>query len=229
MHYISNWKCISIKRWKVIKKSDKPTIISPKNTFIDDSVKFGKNVIIYEGNRLMGNTYIGDDTVLLPNNFIVDSKIGCNTSIHSSVIENSIIDDNIVVGPFARIRPKSHIKSYSKIGNFCEVKNSNIGKYTKMSHLAYVGDSEIGDNCNIGCGVIFANYNGKTKSGVKVGNNVFIGSNSNLIAPLEIGDGVYICAGTTVVHNCDSDSFIIGRARAVEKKSRAHDYLKGVE
>lgn len=213
----------------MIKKSGKPTIISPKNTFIDSSVGFGKNVIIYEGNRLCGETFIGDDTILLPNNYIVDSKIGCNTSIHSSVIENSIIDDNVVIGPFARIRPNSHIESYSKIGNFCEVKNSKIGQHTKMSHLAYIGDSVVGDNCNIGCGVIFANYNGKTKSGVKVGNNVFIGSNSNLIAPLEIGDGAYICAGTTVVHDCDSDSFVIGRAKAEEKKNRAREYLKGVE
>ncbi len=202
--------------------------VEKKRTFVGKNVKFGKNVVVYEGNHIDGDTYIGDGVVLLPNNYIVDSHIGAHSKVHASVIECSNIESNAVIGPYARIRPESRIGHSAKIGNFCEIKNASIGEKTKISHMSYVGDAQIGKDCNIGCGVVFANYNGKTKARTVVGDNCFVGSNVNLIAPLKVGNCAYICAGTTVVHDVKSGSFVIGRARAEEKENRANDYLKGV-
>ena len=201
-------------------------IISKKTTFIGSTVKIGKNVIIYENNRIEGNTVIGDNTILLPNNYIKDMKIGNNCTIHSSVLENSIVESNVSIGPFARLRPNAHISDSAKIGNFVEIKNATVGKGSKVSHLAYVGDAEIGEDCNIGCGAIFVNYNGRAKNRTKVGNNCFIGSNCNIIAPVKIEDNSYICAGTTVTENVKEDDFVIGRVRQEVKENRAHVYLK---
>ena len=203
-------------------------IINKKNTYIGKNVLFGKNVTVFEGNRIEGDSYIGDNVVLLPNNYIANSHIGANSKIHASVLEEAYVESNAIIGPFARIRPGSRIGHSAKVGNFSEIKNSSIGERTKVNHMASVGDSTVGKDCNIGCGVIFANYNGKTKSRTVVGDKSFVGCNSNLVAPLKVGDGVYICAGTTVVHDTKSGSFVIGRARAEEKENRASDYLKGI-
>lgn len=205
------------------------TIINRKNTYIDKTVRFGNNVVIYEGNRIEGLSYIGDNTILLPNNYIVNSIVGKNSKIHSSVIADSEIRDNVIIGPFARIRPNSLIHNNTKIGNFCEIKNSTIGENTKISHLSYVGDAQIGNDTNIGCGVVFCNYNGISKSETIVGNNCFIGSNVNLIAPLKVDDGAYICAGTTIVKDCKENSLVIGRVRAEEKENRAQKYRRSNE
>ena len=159
---------------------------------------------------------------------ITNSEIGKNVVIEHSYVECSTIGEGTKIGPFAHLRPNCQIGSNCKIGNFCEIKNSTIGDGTKISHHAYVGDAIVGNNCNIGCGVIFANYNGKQKNKIEIGNNVFVGSNCNLIAPLQIESDVYICAGTTVTENLKSDDFVIGRARQVVKQGRAKDYLKSV-
>ncbi len=198
--------------------------LNKKSCFIGKNVKFGKNVTIYENNHIDGQCYIGDGCVLLPGNFISDSQIGKNCTIVSSVIEKSTVFDNVSIGPFARVRPQTKIFNNCKIGNFVEIKNSSIGKNTKISHLAYVGDSEIGDDCNIGCGVIFANYNGKCKNKCKVGRHVFIGSNCNIIAPVNIEDDSFICAGTTVTQDVKKDDFVIGRARQENKPNKAGKY-----
>ena len=198
--------------------------INRKTCFIDKKVRLGKNVTIYENNHIEGDCDIGDNVTLLPNNFIKHSNIGSDSTIHSSVVEESEIGKNVKIGPFARLRPNSKVEDNCKIGNFVEIKNSTIGNGSKVSHLAYVGDSEVGKDCNIGCGVIFVNYNGKMKNKVKVGNHVFIGSNSNLIAPLTIEDNSYICAGTTVTENVSEDDFVIGRARQENKHKRAKKY-----
>lgn len=192
--------------------------------FIGKNVKFGKNVIIHENNHIEGDCYIGDNTILLPNNFIVDCVIGECCSVHSSVLEKSIIGNNVTIGPFARLRPESEIKDGCKVGNFVEIKKSKIGKNTKISHLAYVGDTEMGENCNIGCGVIFANYNGKEKNKCKLGNHVFVGSNCNIIAPVVIEDNSYICAGTTVTEDVKENDFVIGRVKQENKTNRANKY-----
>lgn len=199
--------------------------LNKKSCFVGKNVKLGKNVTIYPNNYIEGNCIIGDNVTLLPSNYILDSTIENDVVIHSSVIEKSTIKSCTSVGPFARLRPNSSIGENCKIGNFVEIKNSTVGDRSKISHLAYVGDSEVGKDCNIGCGVIFANYNGKTKNKITIGNHVFVGSNCNLIAPLTIKDNSYICAGTTVTENVDSEDFVIGRARQINKTGRAKKYF----
>lgn len=198
-----------------------------KSVFIAPTVKIGKNVTIYENNRIDGNSEIKDGAVIMPFCYIVDTVVGENTVVQSSNLEKSVIGNNCSVGPFAHLRPNSTICDNAKIGNFVEIKNAVIGKGSKVSHLAYVGDAEVGENCNIGCGAIFVNYNGKTKNKTIVGNNSFIGSNCNIIAPVVIEEKSYICAGTTITENVKTDDFVIGRVRQQVKENRAHNYLKG--
>ena len=135
--------------------------------------------------------------------------------------------ERVTIGPFAHLRPGAEILAEAKIGNFVEIKNSKVGKKTKVSHLSYVGDASIGDNVNIGCGVVFVNYTGKTKLRSVVKDNSFIGSSVNVIAPVEIGERVYVCAGTTVDKSVSDGDFVIGRSRMTVKKDRAKQYLKG--
>lgn len=196
-----------------------------KSVFIDDEVSIGENVIIYENNRIEGDTIIEDNVTIFPNSFIINSKIGKGTKIYSSMIENSSVGEGCLIGPFAHIRPKSKLGNFVKLGNFCETKNSVIGNYTKISHLAYVGDAEIGEKCNIGCGAIFVNYDGKQKSKTLVKRGTFIGSNVNIVAPVVIGEGAYICAGTTIDKDVSDGSFVIGRVRQEEKLNRAKNYF----
>ena len=201
-----------------------PKFLNKKSCLIGPNVKFGQGVVIYPNNIIQGNTFIGDDCILMEDNHIVECNIGNGCKIHKSVIENSQIHDDVSIGPFARIRPNCVLKQGCKIGNFVEIKNSIIGKKCKISHLAYVGDCEMGENCNVGCGTIFVNYNGKTKSKTVVGDHVFIGSNCNIIAPVEIKSDSFICAGTTVTDQVDKADFVIGRVRQENKKNGAKKY-----
>lgn len=201
-------------------------IIDKRSVFIDKNVVIGNNVTIYENNRIEGNTVIGDNTVILPNCFIKDTIIGENNTINYSQTDSAKIGNGCSIGPFARLRPEAVICDNAKIGNFVEIKKAKIGNGSKINHLAYVGDAEIGKNCNIGCGAIFVNYNGKTKNKTIVKDNCFIGSNCNIIAPVVIDDNSYICAGTTITENTKNDDFVIGRVRQIAKENRAHNYLK---
>ncbi len=200
-------------------------IMDKSSVFIDPRAKIGENVIIYENNRIEGNSEIGDNVTLYPNNFIQDTKIGKGSKVHASVLEGSEVGSCTTIGPFAHLRVGSKIGSHVKIGNFCEIKNAEIGERTKISHLSYVGDAKVGKNCNIGCGVVFVNYNGKIKQTTYVEDGVFIGSNVNIIAPVKVGKGAYICAGTTIADNISAGDFVIGRCRAEVKPGRASDYL----
>ncbi len=205
---------------------NKPKLIGKNTIFIDDSVIFGENVIIYPNNIIWGKSVIGSGTVLMPNNYIVDSLVGKNCVIDHSYIENSIVGNESKIGPFSRLRPHSKIGNGCKNGNFVEIKNSVIGDNTKASHLAYIGDSEIGKNCNIGCGAIFVNYDGVKKQKTVVMDNCFIGSNVNIIAPVKVAKGSYICAGTTLTKDTSDFDFVIGRARETVKPNRANGYHK---
>lgn len=200
--------------------------IDRKTCYIDKSVTFGNNVTIYPNNTIMGDTHIGNDVVIMPNNFINNCKIDDGARIEFSHLEQSTIGKNSQIGPFSRLRPNSVIGENCKIGDFVEVKNSCLSDNTKASHLAYIGDCTIGKNCNIGCGAIFVNYNGRSKNKTIVGNNCFIGSNVNLIAPLVIKDNTYICAGTTLTVDTKEYDFVIGRQRETIKPKRAKKYLK---
>ncbi len=201
-------------------------ILDKKSVFIDTTVKIGNNVTIYENNRIEGDTVIGDNSIIMPNCYIKNCTIGNGTTFNYSQAEDAKVGDNVSVGPFARLRPKAEVCDNAKIGNFVEIKNAVIGKGTKVSHLAYVGDASVGENCNIGCGAIFVNYNGKTKNRTTVGNNCFIGSNCNIIAPVNIESDSYICAGTTITDDVTAGDFVIGRVRQEVKAGRANKYLK---
>jgi len=197
-----------------------------KNIYIDKNSIIEDGVVIFPNVYICGNCEIKKGTKIYPNSVLINSKIGENCEIKCSYIEDSEICDNVKIGPFAHIRPNSKIENNAKIGNFVEIKSSYIGKGTKVSHLAYIGDSEIGQDCNVGCGVIFANFDGKKKYKTTVGNNCFIGSNSNIIAPVIVSDDTYICAGTTITENTNKGDFVIGRNRAMSKSKLAYKYLK---
>ena len=184
------------------------------------------NVVQGNNNHYEGEVTIGENTKIMSNNTIIDSSVGKDCVIKDSYIENSTISNNVEVGPYSHIKANSILHDNVVIGNYVEIKNSIIGNGTKIKHLTYVGDAEIGEKCNIGCGVIFVNYNGKKKSRIKIGDRSFIGSNVNLIAPLNIGNDCYICAGATVTSDLKDGDFVIGRVREEIKPNRAYDYLK---
>lgn len=193
------------------------TLIDPDSTYIEKGVKIGKDTIIYPNTFIEGNTIIGCDCIIRSNSRIVDSRIDDGVIIESSLVENSIVESGTRIGPNAHLRPNSHIGKNVKIGNFVETKNSTIGDNSKAGHLAYIGDAIIGNNVNIGCGVVFVNYNGKVKQISYIGDNVFIGSNSNVIAPVKIQNWAYIAAGSTINQDVEEGALSIARAEQVNK------------
>lgn len=193
------------------------TIIDPDNTYIEAEVKIGRDTIVYPGAILKGNTTIGSDCIIGENTRIENSSIGNGVEIFSSTIEESVVSDCCHIGPYAHLRPNSHLGKNIRIGNFVEVKNSNIGDNSKAAHLAYIGDADVGKNVNIGCGVVFVNYDGLKKHRTIVEDNAFIGSNSNLIAPVKVKKWGYVAAGSTITHEVEESSLAIARARQVNK------------
>ena len=159
------------------------------------------------------------------NSYIENCTICENVEIYNSVVKNSIIKSSAVIGPFSHIRDGSLIEENVRVGNFVEIKNSKVGKNTKVAHMTYIGDAEVGENCNIGAGVVFCNYNGFEKQKIRLGDWVFVGSNSNLVAPLEIGDKAFIAAGTTVTRSIEEEKCVIGRVGQKEFEFN-NPYLK---
>lgn len=195
------------------------TIINPENTYIESGVSIGRDSIIYPGVLLKGETLIGENCIIGENTRIEDSKIGNEVEINSSTIERSSVGDKCCIGPYAHLRPNCHLGNNIKIGNFVEVKNSNLGDNSKASHLAYIGDADVGEDVNIGCGVVFVNYDGHSKYRTTVGDNAFIGSNSNLVAPVDIKEWGYIAAGSTITDEVEANALAIARARQVNKSN----------
>ena len=189
------------------------TLIDPNNTYIGADVVIGKDTIVYPGNVLEGNTVIGERCTLYPNSRINNSTIEDEVEIQSSVILDSKVGSNTTVGPFAYIRPDSVIGNHVRIGDFVEIKKSVIGNNTKVSHLTYVGDAEVGENCNFGCGTVTVNYDGKNKNKTIIGNNSFIGCNTNLISPVKVEDNTYIAAGSTITDDVKSGELAVARAK----------------
>jgi bifunctional UDP-N-acetylglucosamine pyrophosphorylase/glucosamine-1-phosphate N-acetyltransferase len=189
------------------------TMIDPDSTYIDSTVTIGQDVTIYPGVTLEGSTVIEQSAVLYPGSRIADSTIGAGTTVQNSVVLSSTVGDNSTIGPYAYLRPNSRIGNGCRVGDFVEVKNATIKDGAKVSHLSYIGDGEIGEKSNIGCGVVFVNYDGKKKSKTIVGKNAFVGCNANLVAPVTIGDGAYIAAGSTVTKNVEEDALCIARSR----------------
>lgn len=194
------------------------TIIDPNNTYIGLDVEIGSDTIIYPGNVLEGSTVIKGNCTLYPNSRIDNSVIEKGVTIQSSVILDSHVGENTTVGPYAYIRPESKVGNNVRIGDFVEIKKSTIGDGTKVSHLTYIGDAEVGGNCNFGCGTVVVNYDGKEKHKTIIGNHSFIGCNTNLVSPVTVEDNTYIAAGSTITDKVPEGAFAIARARQVVKE-----------
>lgn len=194
------------------------SIIDAAATYIDYDVVIGQDTVVYPGAIIEGNTSIGEDCIIGPNSRIIDSRIGNGVEIQNSVVLESSIDNYSNIGPFAYIRPDSEVGSHVKIGDFVEIKKSKIGNGTKVSHLTYIGDAEVGKGCNFGCGTVFVNYDGTKKHKTIIGDNAFIGCNCNLVAPVEIGNNAYLAAGSTITENVPDGALAIARGNQVNKE-----------
>ena len=184
---------------------------------IEKGAQIGIDTCILPGTIIKGNTKIGKNCVIGPNSVIEDSIIGDNVKLNATQCENCVIKNDANIGPFVHIRPNSVIGEHVHLGNFVEVKNSNIDTGTKVSHLTYVGDSDVGKRVNFGCGTVTVNYSGKAKYRTTIGDDVFIGCNTNLVAPVKVGNGAYTAAGSTITEDVPEDSLGIARARQVNK------------
>lgn len=194
------------------------TIIDTNSTYIESDVEIGNDTIIYPGVMLKGNTKIGSNCVIEMNSAIENSIIGDNTEVKNSTIIDSVVGENTTVGPYAYLRPKSNIGNNVKIGDFVEVKNATIEDNSKASHLSYIGDAHVGKDVNIGCGVVFVNYDGKNKFKSVVKDGAFIGSNSNLVAPVIVEEDGYIATGSTITNDVPKGALAIARERQVVKE-----------
>lgn len=191
------------------------------SAYIDDDVEVGQGTYIGPCVTLEKGTVIGKNCNIMQNTRIAGSKIGDDVIIENSVILDSKVGSSTSVGPFAYIRPGSIIGEGCKVGDFVEVKNSLLGNGTKSAHLTYIGDADLGENINLGCGVVFVNYDGTNKHRSTIGDGVFIGCNSNIVSPIKVGDGAYIAAGTTLTEDVPEDALAIGRSKATVKEGWA--------
>ncbi len=183
------------------------------------------DVVIHPGSVIKGETIIEDEVEIGPNSEIVNCHIGKESKVKHSVATSSYIGERVQIGPFAHIRPDATIGNDVKIGNFVEIKKTKIDNKSKVSHLSYIGgDAEIGSNVNVGCGTITVNYDGKNKFLTRIEDDAFIGCNANLVAPVTIGKGALIAAGSTITNDVPGDALSIGRAQQVNKEEYAKKY-----
>ena len=187
--------------------------IDLKMAYIDEGVRIGRGTTIYPCAVIEGDVTIGENCVIGQKTRIKDSVIGDNTMIQSSVILESRVGSDTTVGPFAYLRPNSNVGSGCKVGDFVEIKNSTLGDGAKASHLTYIGDSDVGERVNLGCGVVFVNYDGSRKYRSVVEDGAFIGCNSNLVSPVHIGRNAYVAAGSTITKDVPEGALYVARAR----------------
>ena len=192
-------------------------MIDPSTVYIEETVEIEADVIIYPNVILEGNCKISAGAVIGANSHLKNTVVGAGAHVRQSVTIDAKIGAKTEVGPYAYLRPNAVIGSECKIGSFVEVKNSNINDDTSVAHLAYIGDADVGREVNIGCGVITANYDGKNKHRTVIGDHVFVGSNANLVAPVKLGDGAFVAAGSTITEDLPSCALGIARARQVQK------------
>ncbi|HYU23383.1 MAG TPA: bifunctional UDP-N-acetylglucosamine diphosphorylase/glucosamine-1-phosphate N-acetyltransferase GlmU [Candidatus Dormibacteraeota bacterium] len=194
------------------------TIQLPETVLIDPDVVAGEDTVIEPGVQLLGKTKIGARCTIRTGSVLTDAILGDEVTVEPHcVVAQSRLDDRVVIGPFARLRPDNHLKADARIGNFVELKKSTIGEGTKAMHLSYLGDAKIGTKSNIGAGTITCNYDGFHKHPTSIGNKVFIGSDATLVAPVRVGDGAYIAAGSTITETVPADGLGIARGRQVNK------------
>ena len=207
------------KRLEILEKHRENGVIIPidDGIIITGDVTIGAGSLILPGTILRGKTTVGKNCEIGPNSHLENAVIGDGCRVISSYIDSSGLEDNVKIGPMSNVRPNCHIARGVKIGDFVELKNSNIGENTSVAHLTYVGDSDVGARCNFGCGVVTVNYDGAKKYRTTVGDDVFIGCNTNLVAPVTLGSGAYSAAGTTVTEDVPEGALVIGRARQAVK------------
>ena len=196
-------------------------ILDPNTVYIDPRVEIGAGTLILPGTILRGKTTIGRDCEIGPNAMIRDCSVGDRTEVNASQCNESAIGSDTHVGPFAYIRPHCTVGDHIKVGDFVELKNSAIGDGTKISHLTYVGDSDVGRKVNFGCGTITTNYDGFQKFRCDIGDGAFIGCNTNLVSPVTVGEGAYIAAGATITKDVPPDALAVARARQENKEGWA--------
>lgn len=214
---LANAEAILRKRINTLHMQNGVTLIHPEATYIDAEVEIGTDTVIHPGAIIRGRTKIGKNAVISSGSEIKDSIIGDEAEIRQSVVTESKVGRGTKVGPFAQLRPQSELGEEVKIGNFVEVKKSKLENASKVSHLSYIGDASIGARANIGCGTITVNYDGKNKYRTEIGQDAFIGCNSNLVAPVSIGDRSFIAAGSTITDQVPEDSLAIARNRQTTK------------
>ena len=197
------------------------SMMNPEVTYLEAGVKIGKDTLLMPNTYLQGKTEIGEGNVIGPNTIIRDSKIGNRCRVLASDVEGAVIEDDVDMGPFARLRKGAHLKSHVHMGNFGEVKDSMLSEGVKMGHFSYIGNATIGANTNIGAGTITANFDGEKKNPTEIGEDVFLGSDTMLIAPIKLGDGARTGAGAIVTKNVPEDTLVVGMpARAIRKVER---------
>jgi bifunctional UDP-N-acetylglucosamine pyrophosphorylase/glucosamine-1-phosphate N-acetyltransferase len=197
------------------------TVVDPANTYIESDVVIGEDTVLLPGCMLLGHTTIGADCIIGPHSEIRDSQVGDKVNIKQSILSEANVGHECAIGPFAYLRPGAKLGERVKIGDFVEIKNASIDNDTKVSHLSYIGDATVGKNVNFGCGAITVNYDGFNKQLTEVGDNAFVGSNANLIAPVKIGKGAYVVAGSTITDEVPEDDMAIARERQTNKPGYA--------
>jgi len=202
------------------------TLRSLDSIVIDVDVSIGTDSVIEPGTILLGKTSIGEGCIIGPNSRIGDTSVGAGTTIVSSYLDSAEIGKGVWIGPFAHLRPHSQIGDGAKVGNYVEIKNAQIGEGAKVNHLSYVGDASVGENANIGAGTITCNYNGFAKHRTHIGANAFVGSNSTLVAPVTIGQGSIVAAGSVITHDVPDEAGAFGRARQENKEGWAARWRK---
>lgn len=189
------------------------TVMDPGSTFIDNNVSIGTDTVIYPFTWLEGNTVIGNECSIGPNVRLTNTVIGDHAVVHFTYGHDCILENDVTVGPYVHLRPNTVLHTGVKVGNFVEIKNSLIGKNSKVPHLSYVGDTDMGSGVNIGSGTITVNYDGKNKHRTNIEDDAFIGCNANLIAPVTVGKGAYVAAGSTITKNIPPSALGVARAR----------------
>ena len=192
-------------------------VLDIDNTYIDPRVTIGAGTVLLPGTILRGDTVIGENCEIGPNAMIADCEVGDGCVVNASQMNESVLGRDVHVGPYAHIRPRCQVGDGCKVGAYVEIKNAVFGPVTKMSHLTYVGDADVGAGVNFGCGTITSNYDGFRKHRTVIGDNAFIGCNTNLIPPVTVGEGAYIAAGTTVTKDIPPDALAISRVRQENK------------
>ena len=190
--------------------SEGVTLIDPTTTYIDDTAVIGQDTVVHPNTHIQGNARIGANCIIGPNSIIVDSTIGDNCQVQASAVEHATLEDDVTIGPFTHLRPDAYLERRVHVGNFAEVKNSRVGADTEMGHFSYVGDAVLGREVNVGAGTITCNFDGREKHQTVVGDEVFIGSDTLLIAPVHVGDRAATGAGAVVTEDIPADTLAVG-------------------